>query len=71
MQPARVGRWARHRPVPVMPVGNIPEKSLFRESSLLRHQVGPHSASIGDRSATHRFRESLVTTGDPLEHPDV
>ena len=35
MQPARVGQWACHRPVPMMPVGNFPEKEPFRESSLL------------------------------------
>jgi hypothetical protein len=71
VQSAHIGPLARHRPIPVMPVGNFPEKAHFRESNLLRHQVGSHPASIGDRSATHRFRESLVTTGSPLEQPDV
>ena len=61
-------RLARHRPILVILAGNIPEKVHFRENNLLRHQVGSHPASIGDRSATHRFRESPVLTGDPLEH---
>ena len=71
MQPTRVDQWACHRPVPGMPVENFPEKRSFRESGPLRHQAGPHPNSIGDRSATHRFRESLVKTGDLLEHPDI
>jgi hypothetical protein len=71
VQSAHIGPLARHRPIPVMPVGNFPEKVHFRESNLLRHQVGSHPASIGDRSATHRFRESLVTAGSPLEQPYV
>ena len=71
VQSAHIGPLARHRSIPVMPVENFPEKVHFRESNLLQHQVGSHPASIGDRSATHRFRESLVTTGSPLEQPDV
>ena len=71
MQSAHIGPLARHRSIPVMPVENFPEKVHFRESNLLQHQVGSHPASIGDRSATHRFRESPLTTGLPLEQPYV
>jgi hypothetical protein len=64
-------RLARHRPILVILAGNIPEKRSFRECCLLRHQAGSHPVSIGDRSAIHRFRESLVTTGEPLEHSNT
>jgi hypothetical protein len=35
--PARIGQLARHRSIPVIPAGNIPEKTSFRECNLLRH----------------------------------
>jgi hypothetical protein len=39
LQSAGIGQLARHHPVPVIPVGNFPEKSSFRECSLLRQQA--------------------------------
>jgi hypothetical protein len=55
--PARIGQLARHRSIPVIPVGNIPENAPFRACKLPRRQAETGEKALGKRRPNHRFRE--------------